>query len=245
MLEARATAELARLVFADVIGGLAATEEMEDVDALDLPLGSELEPTAAAAPTRRRRRKTVAAAPPAALPASEPPADAPAPGLPPLPDEPADALIAPADAPAVASPEDDPLHIGDEPVAEDAGGVEDAETTSSLTPVPLDAGDPPAENPDTPTAKQVKALNALVGQLREARFELEDGTKTLVLSNEQLWAALARWRNVDVDVMIDLLGGRDEAGALHWSPLRDSLTKQEASDLVSKLEDRAHKWGVK
>jgi hypothetical protein len=77
MLVARASAELARNIFADVIGGMAASEELEDAD----PDGSAPEPgpgpdAEAKTTTRRRRRPTAAAAretPPPAAPTTEPP----------------------------------------------------------------------------------------------------------------------------------------------------------------------------
>ena len=66
MLLARASAELARAIFADVIGGLAATEELEDV--------VEVEPAAEPAPepAKSRRRRRPALAPVSAAPESEP-----------------------------------------------------------------------------------------------------------------------------------------------------------------------------
>jgi hypothetical protein len=81
MLLARATARLARAVFADAIGGLAATEEFEEQAA------ARPEDSAAAAeqPTSRRKRITTSAT------VSSPPADEPKPEpspLPPLPGEP-------------------------------------------------------------------------------------------------------------------------------------------------------------
>lgn len=79
-----------------------------------------------------------------------------------------------------------------------------------------------------PTQAQLKKLNVLVGKLRDAGQ----------ITTEHLWAALAKERHVDVDTMIELLAGRDEAG-LHWSPLRDSLTKTEASGLIDRLEKLA------
>ena len=35
--------------------------------------------------------------------------------------------------------------------------------------------------------------------------------------------------------MVDLVRGRDAEG-LHWAPLRDSLSKTEASDLIERLQ---------
>lgn len=253
MLAARATAELARLMFADVIGGLAATEEIEDVDPLALPIAMA-GPTAPAEKTttrKRRRRASVPASssdrtaegPGTGEEAGSPPVD-----LPPLPDEPADSLLepgeeAPSDTPPEPgeprgdSPGDDSLELDDAEagIVEEAGEVaQDAETTASSG-----SGDDPDASP-----AQLKALDKIVGTQRETEVELEDGTKVPILTTDQVWAATATRRNVKVDVMIDLLGGRDEAGVLHWTPLRDSLTESEASDLISKLEDRARKWGI-
>ena len=81
MLIARASAELARSLFADAIGGLAATEELDDIG--DTPPPTEPEPVELKSATSRRRRNTSAAAPviAPALPEPEPPP------LPPLPEE--------------------------------------------------------------------------------------------------------------------------------------------------------------
>jgi hypothetical protein len=62
MLSARASAELVRALFPDVIGGLGALEEQDD---LDLPDGAGSNPALGAAPsgTQRRRRAKVADSP--------------------------------------------------------------------------------------------------------------------------------------------------------------------------------------
>jgi hypothetical protein len=68
MLVSRATAELARQVFADVIGGMAATEELEDViEPADAPTVEQIEPEA----KTRRRRRPAAAPPPQPSPEPE------------------------------------------------------------------------------------------------------------------------------------------------------------------------------
>ena len=87
MLLARASAELARAVFADAIGGLAATEELEGGDEAPAAAIAALPPapdgTEPKAPTTRRRRTRTT---PAATVSAPPPAPT-EPELPPLPGE--------------------------------------------------------------------------------------------------------------------------------------------------------------
>lgn len=74
MLTARATGELARALFADVIGGLYITEELEDEEGTLEPVGTGV--TAPAPPTttrRRRRTSTLAPVTPEPSPEPEPP----------------------------------------------------------------------------------------------------------------------------------------------------------------------------
>lgn len=93
-------------------------------------------------------------------------------------------------------------------------------------PAPAPAADPPAATGEKRTAAQTKKLNVLVGKLRDAGK----------ITTEQLYAALARSRNIDGELMVEVIdGARDQDGALHWGPLRDSLTKAEASDLIERL----------
>jgi len=104
-------------------------------------------------------------------------------------------------------------------------------------PVDTEASDPPpasvdvapadASAPIKPTPGQRKKLGVLIGNLRNGAG---------AITTENLWAALANSRNVDVETMIELLKGRDEEGVLHWGPLLADLTRVEASDLIDRLD---------
>lgn len=133
MLLARATAELARLVFADVIGGLAATEEADGEDLNGSGPTGEVKTEGAT--TKRKRRNVSAAAATTVLPPEEPaprerpalPGEEPQPeplaeelgtGTPapvPVPEEPAEAppeVVGPPEgAPTEARPKRDPLDV--------------------------------------------------------------------------------------------------------------------------------------
>jgi len=130
-----------------------------------------------------------------------------------------------AKEPRVALPEDD--------VFEEDGGASAAPPPHPLPPdaIPAEGAPPPSQKPLT-LAQTRKKLDALVGQLREAGR----------IKTEHLWNAIAKIRSgehdehhVDVDAMVQLLGGRDEEGALHWSPLRNDLTLEEARLLHGRL----------
>jgi hypothetical protein len=100
-------------------------------------------------------------------------------------------------------------------------------------PVPVEE-EAPVEKPLTLAQAKTK-MNALVGQLR-------DGGS---ITTENLYVALAKERNVDVDTMFALATKKakeegtqppkDDAGDLHWAPLRDSLTLEEARALHARL----------
>jgi hypothetical protein len=72
-----------------------------------------------------------------------------------------------------------------------------------------------APSPDVPSPQMLKKLNVLVGQLREGGH----------IKTEQLWQAM------DLDPQL----GLGEDGEIHWSPLRDHLSKQQASALIERL----------
>lgn len=111
---------------------------------------------------------------------------------------------------APIGPAGDFTQPGHVPVPNDDGTIDQKEKSSD---------DPPV------TAAQKKKLNVLVGKLRDRK----------AITTEQLYAAMSRSRDVDPDTMVALLQGRDDDGTLHWSPLRDSLTKVEASSLIERL----------
>jgi hypothetical protein len=79
-----------------------------------------------------------------------------------------------------------------------------------------------------PTERQIKALNALVGQLR-AQGEV---------TTASLYDSIAKLRNtggLDLAMIVD---GYDAEHVLHWSPLRDALTRAEASKLYEWLSEK-------
>lgn len=79
---------------------------------------------------------------------------------------------------------------------------------------------------ERPSANQIKKLNVLVGQLREADR----------LHTEHLYAAVGRMRDVDPeDLARAMPGAIDGEGSLHYGPLRDTLSKAEASNLIDRL----------
>lgn len=110
-----------------------------------------------------------------------------------------------------------------EPPAEqqtaDDGGV-------SAIPFGDETGAPTAGRVPPATQAQLKKLNVLVGKLRDAGR----------ITTDHVYVALAKERSLDVETMIGVLdGARDEHGSLHWGPLRDSLSKAEATRLIERL----------
>lgn len=77
----------------------------------------------------------------------------------------------------------------------------------------------------TVTQAQAKKLNVLVGKLRDAEQ----------ITTEHLYRSLAKSRNVAFETMVDLIADAQDEEGLHWGPLRDSLTKTEATDLIDRL----------
>ena len=113
------------------------------------------------------------------------------------------------------------------PLAEDDGILDD-EPGAASSPSPEA---PQAPKPPKPTQRQTKNLDKLVGTLRKAGH----------ITTEQVWARIASMRGMDVDNMIEIWKGvyvsdGETEERLHWSPLRDSLTREEASGLIDRLE---------
>lgn len=120
---------------------------------------------------------------------------------------------------AAPIPDGDDFGFGDAPVPVPDDEPAEPSATEKETPAPT-AGGPNL------TQAQAKKLNVLVGKLRDNNH----------ITIEQLYAALAKSRNIDTDTMAQVLdGARDDQGELHWGPLRDSLSKAEASDLIERL----------
>jgi hypothetical protein len=82
-----------------------------------------------------------------------------------------------------------------------------------------------ADDGKPPTAPQLKKLNLMVGPM-------DQDMKRRVYATVALW----RVRSTD-DLILDLGGVYD--GALRWPPLRDTLTRDEASRLIDRLEAHA------
>lgn len=79
---------------------------------------------------------------------------------------------------------------------------------------------------DRPSENQIKKLNVLVGQLRESGR----------LHTEHLYQAVGKMRDVDPDDLAQAMPGAvDDEGVLHYGPLRDTLSKAEASNLIDRL----------
>jgi len=110
---------------------------------------------------------------------------------------------------------------GDVSVGEPMASAEAA--LPDVTAAPEGEQPSPAE-PVSATAQQKKKLDVLVGQLRPEHIH-----------TEHLYQAIARMRDTDYDEWV--AGAKDvsEDGDLHWAPLRDSLSKDEASHLIDRL----------
>jgi hypothetical protein len=85
----------------------------------------------------------------------------------------------------------------------------------------------PVDEPESETKKATPkdALNVVFNVLRK------DGHVTA----EQMYTAVSRMRNLEVDMMAELIDGRKQNGDLSWAKLRDSLTGDEIANLLDRL----------
>jgi hypothetical protein len=113
----------------------------------------------------------------------------------------------------------------------------DPEVEPEPAPEPPDDG--VAEQPSYSEERQTKALtkpqgdnlNRLVGTLRDAGHITTDG----------LYLAIGQLRGVKPLDLAVQVGGVDAGGELHWAPLRETLTRPEASQLIDWLEKKAER----
>jgi hypothetical protein len=166
MLQARATTELCRMVFPDVIHGFRSLEELEDMAAGNgVPAPAEPAKRTATVQRASRKRATsgeeAASAPalPAAVAAEEPPAPGQQAFVPPLPGEPGYDTLTPQTGGGVGAPDGAPEDRDTDPAPAEVAGGE--------LPSPPAAADQPAEHAgDRPiTRKQVTAIQTRFGEL--------------------------------------------------------------------------------
>lgn len=106
------------------------------------------------------------------------------------------------------------------PVTPSVGGEAAEAAPANLTP----AGAAHPSDVKPATQPQLKKLNVLVGQARDHG----------IITTRQLVAAIGRHRGSDPEQMRLLALGDD--GDLHWSPVRDTLTRSEATWLIDNME---------
>jgi hypothetical protein len=113
----------------------------------------------------------------------------------------------------------------DEPVSQD--GIEPASPADEIAAEVFgdDVAITSADDGKPATAAQLKKLNLMVGPMEQDM-------------KRRVYATVASWRVKGTDALILELGGVYD-GALHWPPLRDTLTKSEAHRLIDRLEAHA------
>lgn len=96
-------------------------------------------------------------------------------------------------------------------------------------PAPSDEGAEPEEHGTAfPTERQIGALDALVGMLRRDNH----------ITTASLYDSIAKLRNTGGLDVAEIVKGYDSEHVLHWKPLRESLTRAEASQLYEWLSEK-------
>jgi len=161
-----------------------------------------------------------------------------------------------AGTPADAAPDDAqpaPADQAPDAVGDSAAAASDAASGAALPPA-QEGGQYTGTRATKPLTKAQKdKLNVLYGTLREVPVDNDGnpiGKPKVTVGGLYAWAA--RERNIDVEQMIDLMNAsithananlesaedapetlaRDESGRLHFGPLRDRLTRAEASKMI-------------
>jgi len=77
------------------------------------------------------------------------------------------------------------------------------------------------------TEAQTKKLNLLVGKLRDSG----------AITTRHVYGAVGGMRGMNAErLIVSTTGATDDEGELHWSPLRETLTRPEAHELIDRLE---------
>jgi hypothetical protein len=145
-----------------------------------------------------------------------------------------DSVIGPTAPPPIggrAAPMPDPGVVEHAPMSEAPNEDAVAPTSPASDTTVASAGQQIGQQTYRRSDDQAKKLNVLVGQLRDGGH----------ITTAQLYDAIAGLRSTGGEDLVLTLGGYDAEGQLHWSPLRDALTRPEASQLIDWLTTKEAK----
>ena len=130
-----------------------------------------------------------------------------------------------------ASPTDTPSEAGKAAGPVTTGQTPPASESVDLSDPDIPFGDAPPD-PPKPTDKQLRYLNAAIKT--DGPNSLSERVPNLM---QRVYATVADIRGCKSEELINTLGAWDATeGRLRWSPLRDSLSKHEASELIDRLQ---------